>query len=364
LRGQPRGKSTTLALRGSGFALMNETQAWRASLCLGYFCEKVVVRAMQMIWNIVLVVAGLAVMSKSADVFVQASTSLAKHLRLPSILVGLVIVAYGTSAPEMAISVSAAIGGNGDLVVANSVGASMFNLLGIVGLCALLWPAVVDLKPLKRDYWFSVASAVTLMVLVLVFGPQLPRAAGAVLLLGFVIYMFVVVRSEMKKRGSDPALLQHDNDASMSLAKSIIFSILCIALIAAGGHATVFGATRLALELGVSQRIIGLTVVAIGTSLPELVTAIAACRKGESGLVLGLVIGSNIFNELMVLGLAGTIAPLVVERGVVFDLALLITGLLLFYPVACRKRKKPVVRVAGGVMLLGYIAYMVWAIIT
>jgi cation:H+ antiporter len=315
---------------------------------------------MRILIDVFLLILGFVLLVKSAEIFVNASVEIAKRLKIPNMVIALTVVAMGTSAPELVISVSAAIGGSGDLAVANVVGSNIFNLMFIVGFCALLFPIDVKLRVISRDYWVSVAATVFLLVIVIVFNDTMPRFASLILLLGFVTYMVVVVRHALKNK------IDEDNTDKNAikpkpLAQSIIFAVLGAAIIIGGGQLTVSSAVNIALTLGITERVIGLTIVAMGTSLPELVTTLIACRKKEGEFALGFIIGSSIFNIMFVLGLAGLITPLTIESGVVFDLMILTAGTLTFFLFAYSSRR--VVRVEGFTMVMIYAAYMVFVLL-
>jgi cation:H+ antiporter len=214
------------------------------------------------------------------------------------------------------------------------------------------------MKDILRDYWVSVAATVLLLIGVIVFKDALPRPFGLALLLGFVVYIFVVVRTAMKNKVNEEA---SDAPPPKPLWRCIILAIVGIAVIAAAGQLTVYSATELALVLGVSERIIGLTIVSIGTSLPELVTTLIACRKKEGEFALGLIIGSGIFNIMFVLGMAGTIIPLAIDPGAIFDIIALSVGTLLVFLFV--KTKGKVARFEGILMVALYLAYMAWVVL-
>ena len=310
---------------------------------------------MNILLDVFFLVLGFILLVKGAEVFVNASVGIARRLKISSIVIGLTVVAMGTSAPELVISVSAAIGGSGDLAVANVVGSNIFNLLFIVGFCALLYPIDVKLSKISRDYWVSFAATVLLFVMVFLFRSTIPRFGSFILLAGFVIYMTVVVRHALKNK-------IEDDDADQNvlkpkpLAQSICFAVLGGAAIAGGGQLTVSSAVNIALTIGITERVIGLTIVAMGTSLPELVTTIIACRKKEGEFALGFIIGSSIFNIMFVLGVAGLITPLTIESGVILDLSVLIFGTLIFFLFAFSSRR--IVRVEGFALVMIYLVYM------
>ncbi|MCL2088172.1 MAG: calcium/sodium antiporter [Oscillospiraceae bacterium] len=309
--------------------------------------------------EIVLLIAGFFLMIKGADVFVGASVDIAKRLRIPTVIIGLTIVALGTSAPEAVVSVTAAIGGSSELAIGNVVGSNIFNLLFIVGFCALLRPVYVNLKEITKDFWVSFGAAALLLVMMLIFTSAIPRLGGLILFACFLVYMTVLVRKALSSRTENKAAeenIKENTTPQRSLTKTIILTILGIGLIISGGQATVWGAVNIAARFGVTERVIGLTILALGTSLPEFVTTIVACRKGESEIAIGNIIGSNIFNILFVLGLSGMILPLAVDRSLIFDMAVLTVGSLAFLLFALSGKR--VVRFEGFSMVSMYAAYM------
>jgi len=315
---------------------------------------------MHTILNLFLLILGLALLVQSAKVFVSSSVEIATKLRIPRLIIGLTIVAMGTSAPEVVISVSAAIGGSSDLAIANVVGSNLFNLMFIVGFCAMLSPIAVKMKAISRDYWVSFAATILLFVMVFIFSDSIPRFGGFILLVFFTVYMAAVVHHARKNKTADTG--QHDITAKpKTLWRSIIFAILGIGIIIAAGQLTVWSAVNIATAIGISERVVGLTIVAMGTSLPEFVTTIIACRKGEGEFALGFIIGSSIFNILFVLGLAGSIMPLAIGYGVLFDVAVLIGGTLAFFMFA--KSSERLVRFEGFALVAIFGAYMTWVLI-
>jgi len=303
----------------------------------------------------ILLIVGLALLVQSAKIFVGASVDIARRLKIPRLIIGLTIVAMGTSAPEVVISVSAAIGGSSDLAVANVIGSNLFNLLFIVGFCAMLYPIAVKMQAISRDYWVSAVATVVLFAMILVFGDFIPRLASLALLLGFAAYMVVLVRHALKNRVE--AAEDTGEKPPKPLGLAIFLTILGAALIVAGGQLTVNSAVNIATAMGITQRVIGLTIVAMGTSLPELVTTIIACKKREGEFAIGFIIGSSIFNIMFVLGLAGVIAPLAIAQGVIFDISVLTAGTLMFFLFA--KSSERVVRFEGLAMVVMFVGYMV-----
>jgi cation:H+ antiporter len=304
---------------------------------------------------------GFAMLIKGADIFVSASASIAKWLGIPKIVVGLTIVSMGTSAPEAVISIVATLNGSNALAVGNVIGSNVFNLLMSVGLCAMVMPIATRFKDVARDYWISVGAAVALFVMMVIFSGSIPRFGAAAFLASFVVYMVMLVRQALKNKNlpedePDSAPVQHRLPA-----RRIVFAMVGVALIIAGGHVAVIHAEKVAVPLGMTERVIGLTIIAIGTSLPELVISLVACKKGENDMAIGNIIGSNIFNILFVLGLSGTVMPLVIDSALKMDLGVLIVGSLAFLLFAVSGKR--IVRLEGFVLVGMYVAYMMFVIL-
>lgn len=294
-----------------------------------------------------LLLVGFAFLIKGADFFVEGSSSLAKIMKVPSVIIGLTIVAMGTSAPEASVSINAALAGNNDIAISNVVGSNIFNGLVVVGLCAFLSSFQTHADILKRDMPLNIF--ITAVLCFLFMDGKLGRAEGVILLIGMTAYIVSMIISAKKNR------VEEEDCKVMSLPKSLICMVLGLAAVIFGGDLVVDNATQIALNFGVSQNFIGLTIVAIGTSLPELVTSIVATKKGESGLALGNAIGSNLFNILFILGMSAAISPLhVLSESVVDCVILLVSAVLLF---VFAKTKKSMSRWEGAVCVLLYIAY-------
>ncbi len=300
----------------------------------------------------VLLLAGFALLIKGADLFVEASSSVAKRLRIPSIIIGLTIVAFGTSAPELAVSASAALSGSNDIAIGNVLGSNLFNLLVVLGACGAIRPFAVTLR---WDYAASIGAAVILLLLI-VFDGDVNRIDGIILLALFAGFVAMTVRDALRNRtaaGEEYVLL--------SPVRSSVYIVVGLSAIIFGGDLVVDSATKIAASFGLSENLIGLTVVAMGTSLPELVTSVVAARKGENGLALGNVIGSNIFNILMVLGLSAAIHPLsVISQSITDTICLLGFSAIVF--LLC-KTKNRIGRVEGWFMLFMYAAYLVYIVV-
>ena len=295
--------------------------------------------------------------------FVDGTSSIAKLLKVPSIIIGLTIVAMGTSAPEMAVSVGAAIKGQNDIVISNVLGSNIFNLLVVAGGCAVIksLPVSIDLR--KRDFPFSIGIAALLLFFCLnslIIGGKgftINRTEGIILFAGLMAYLGFLVYSAVKGRTGLPG---DEEIKTMSPLKSVFYTALGIAGIVVGGDLVVDSASDIAAAFGLSQTIIGLTILAVGTSLPELVTSLVATRKGENDLAMGNVIGSNIFNILGVLGLSAAVSPVKVSGFSVIDLSLFIGFCLIIYLVTYFRNK--IERLPGILMVLTYLGYMTYAV--
>lgn len=305
----------------------------------------------------VLLVIGFVFLVKGADFFVEGSSSVAKRFNVPSLIIGLTIVAMGTSLPETAVSVTASLVDNNALAVSNAVGSNIFNLMVVIGFCAVMTPVAVDKQTLKRDFPFSVLCAVLLLALGFI-GMELGHVDGAILLVLFAVYIIVLVRIALKHKNSGVAVEEEGEIKLLSMSRSLIYIVLGGASIAVGGDMVVDSASRIAIDFGMSQTLVGLTIVSIGTSLPELVTSIVAARKNEVDMALGNAIGSNVFNFLMVLGIASAISPIAFITENIIDIIILIVFSIVVWIMAWTKTKLN--KGEGLIMLALYIAYAVY----
>lgn len=300
-----------------------------------------------------LLIIGFALLVKGADFFVEGSSSLAKILKVPSVIIGLTIVAMGTSAPEASVSINAALSGNNDIAISNIVGSNIFNGLVVVGICAFMAGFSANRDILKRDMPLNIL--ITIVLCFMFIDGKLNRIEGIVLLIGMAAYLTCMIISALKNRE------QGETCKVMPLPKSQIFIAGGLAAVIFGGNLVVDNASLIAANFGVSQNFIGLTIVAIGTSLPELVTSIVATRKGDSGLALGNAIGSNIFNILFILGMSAAIAPLTVLSESFIDcIILLVSAVVLFIFAFTRKSMN---RWEGATCVLLYAAYTAYLFI-
>lgn len=308
-----------------------------------------------MIRAILLLIAGFALLIKGADFFVEGSSSVARRLKVPSIIIGLTIVAMGTSLPECAVSVTASLSNNNALAISNVVGSNIFNLMVVCGACALFVPLRVHINTLKKEFPFSVICA-ALLLFFGYYGMILGRMDGVVLLIVFAAYLAWMLRSAMQARSE--AFKMDEEEKILSVGKCILFIVGGAFAIKFGGDFVVDGATVVAAAMGLSQNLIGLTVVALGTSLPELVTSIVAARKDEVDMAVGNVIGSNIFNVLLILGIAASISPIVFIMENIIDIILLI--IMSFVVWAMTWSGRMINRKEGMLMLAMYGAYLVY----
>lgn len=314
-----------------------------------------------------LLVLGFVLLVKGADFFVDGSSSVAKILKVPSIVIVLTVVAFGTSMPELSVSVTAALNGNNDLAVSNVLGSNIFNLLVVLGCCALVNPVHAKWSLLKKEFPFSIFITVILLLLVSDFSVtkvikgtesfSLGKLGGLLFLILFAIFLYATVKSALASRKE----VQDEDYKVMSPLRSGVYIVGGIAGIALGGDLVVDSASDIAAAFGLSQTFIGLTIVALGTSLPELVTSMVAAGKGENDLAVGNVVGSNIFNILLILGVSAVITPITLDVTAVYDTFILIIASLVVYIAAISKRE--IRRSEGALFLLVYLMFFVYILI-
>ncbi len=300
-----------------------------------------------------LLILGFVVLIKGADIFVDGASSLAGIMKVPSVVIGLTIVSLGTSAPEAAVSVTSSLAGSNGLSLGNVIGSNMFNLLVVIGVCAVVYGVATPAELLRRDMKWNIG--VTVLLLLIVIDGKIARYEGIILLLTMVAYLAIVIRSAIlnKSQGEDMEI--------MSTPKSIVYILVGIVAVIWGGDLVVDNATLIATSLGMSETLVGLTVVALGTSLPELATSLTASKKGDSGIALGNAVGSSIFNILFILGLAGSISPIATSTALMIDagLLLIITVMMLIFG----KTRMRTDRKEGLLFLVIYVAYMAYIIV-
>jgi len=302
-----------------------------------------------------LLIVGFVLLIKGADIFVDGSASVAKLLGVPGVVIGLTVVAMGTSAPEAAVSISAGLSGDNEIAVSNVVGSNIFNLLVVVGACAAIRPFKMDRDIVKRDFPVNIAGCIILLLITALLG-SISRIVAAAFLVIMAAYIFWLVRSALKNREKG------EDVKALSPLLSIIYIVIGIAGVVFGGELVKDNACLIAESWGWSKNLIGLTIIAIGTSLPELVTSIIAARKGESGLALGNVVGSNIFNIFFILGLSGAISPIGTDTEAVINCALLLGATVAMFVWAIWKKRMG--RIAGLACLTVYAAYTTYLLLT
>lgn len=306
-----------------------------------------------MVLDIVLIIIGVAMVLTGADRLTEGASALARRMNVPEIIIGLTIVAAGTSAPELFVSMVSALKGTSDLAVGNVVGSNTMNAMLIVGCAAMVAPMVISRSTVKKDIPFSVGASLLLIVLAL--DSSLSRWDGLILLLGFTCFMAYTLL-QAKQGQADSA----DEGKHQNPWLSALWVVAGLAMLVVGSNLFVDSASSVALSLGISEGVVGLTVVAGGTSLPELATSVVAARKGQSAIAIGNVIGSNVFNILMILGLTATICPLQIEGITTVDMTVMLVSVALVWFFSFTKFT--VERWEGGLLVAGYLVYLWWLI--
>ena len=312
--------------------------------------------------SFILLIIGFFFLIKGADLFVEGAASIAKKFNVPSMVIGLTIVAMGTSAPEAAVSITSSLAGQNDMSVANVVGSNFFNILVVLGVSSIIATLPVEKNTIKKDTPFLLLVS----GLLLLFGLDLRigRIEGLILLAFFAYFLVNTVKtaknssSDTKEEAAITA--EAEEVVEFSLPKTILLSLIGIVGIVLGGDMVVDSATKIATSFGMSANLVGLTIVAVGTSLPEFVTSIVAIKKGETEIAIGNVIGSNLFNILLVLGLATTIKPIVISMFALFDIVFMVIITLILY--FFMKKNNKLVKSQGFILLALYIAYMAYTI--
>ena len=306
--------------------------------------------SMQIILQLVLLSIGFVMLVKGADWFVDGAAGIAAKFHIPQIIIGLTIVAMGTSAPEAAVSITAALGGSADITVGNIVGSNIMNIFVILGLASVIVPIAVGKSTLKVDAPFMIAISVIFLLLGL--DGNITRFDSVILIALFIVYLGYMIWEA--KHSSDDG----EEIKDLKVWQAILFTVLGLGLIVLGSNVAVDAATELARIFGMSERFIGLTIVALGTSLPELCTSVVAARKGNADIAIGNIVGSNIFNILFVVGLSSMIVDVPFAANFRIDMLVAIVAALFLW-IAPMAQKK-LVRWHGAVMLLGYAGYFVY----
>ena len=312
----------------------------------------------------ILLVIGFVLLIKGADYFVEGASNIAVKLNVSPLLVGLTIVALGTSSPEATVAILAALEGSPGVVLGNVIGSNIVNITVVVGLTALIAPLTVQSETVRKEIPFAMLAAIVLMILMADVALQgasaniINRGDGIIILLFFSVFLYYVFEMARKNRSS--TVEKVDADTGESWLKNILFTIGGLIAIIIGGEMVVSSATEIALSLGMSEALVGLTIVAIGTALPEIMTSVTAALKGKGDMAIGNVVGSNIFNIFFVTGTASTVAPIAAESKLFFD-GWVMVGLTVLLLIFSRTHFK-IGRREGAVLLLAYITYLVYII--
>ncbi len=304
--------------------------------------------------QVVLLLVGFVFLIKGSDLFVDGASSIASLLKIPTIIVGLTIVAFGTSAPEAAVSITSSITGSNAMAVSNVIGSNMFNLLMVIGVSALLGELLMEKDVLNQDLPFLVGITL-LFAAFIVINWNISSIEGIILLIILACYLFFVIRSAMKTKDA-----QQVDKPKLTTKKSILYMIIGLIGIVLGGDLVVDSASYIAIALGMSETLVGLTIVAIGTSLPEFVTSLTALKKGENQLVIGNVIGSNIFNILFVLGASSAISAIPLDSSMLIDVVFMVIVTVICFIFG--KTQDKFDKREGAILVLLFVVYMGFAI--
>lgn len=319
----------------------------------------------------IVLLIGFVLLIKGADIFVDGAAAMSKKLGIPAVIVGLTIVSLGTSAPELAVSTISSLKGSNELALGNVLGSNIFNTLVVLGVSTIIMPLIIKKKEIKKDFLINISLVVLLMILTFdsfIFGGEnsIGRIDGIILLSGAVIYTIYLINQTRKSSNTQNETDEEKEErASIKTGNNIVKIIIGVIGIVLGGQFVVDSASTIATSLGMSQKLVGLTIVAIGTSLPELVTSAVAAFKGEEDIALGNILGSNIFNILLILGVASTITPIVVQSSLIIDfmfliVATLVIAAMIYIP---KGENKKLSKVEGFIFVSMYIAYMIFIII-
>lgn len=305
--------------------------------------------------QVVLLLVGFVFLIKGSDFFVDGASSIASLLKIPTIIVGLTIVALGTSAPEAAVSITSSLTGSNAMAVSNVIGSNLFNMLMVIGISALLGDLLMEKSVLDKDLPFLVGITILWAVFIII-GWDITNIEGIILLIIMIAYISFLVYNTRKSGGANEV-----EKPKLTLPKSILFILVGIAGIVIGGDLVVDSASAIALALGMSETLVGLTIVAMGTSLPELVTSITALKKGENQLVIGNVIGSNIFNILFVLGASSAISAIPLDSSLLIDVLFMLAVTILCFIFGKTQEKYD--KKEGIILVTLFIVYMAFAIL-
>lgn len=312
-----------------------------------------------MLYNLIAIFAGFALLIWSADRFICGAAATARNLDISPLVVGITVVGFGTSAPELLVSAIASLDGSPALAVGNALGSNITNIALVLGATALLKPLDVHSRILKQE--LPVLLVAMLLALLLVQDNHLDRGDGLILISTLFLLMWWITRQALRNRGSDPMQAEYEEElpAAMPMPRAIMWLVLGLAMLMVSSKILVWGAVNIATALGISELIIGLTIVAIGTSLPELAASVVSAMKNEHDIAIGNVVGSNLFNILAVFGLPGILAPSELDAGVLtrdFPIVFVLTIALVVMAYGFNKPGR-INRIEGGILLLSFFAY-------
>lgn len=318
-----------------------------------------------MLYASLAIVIGLILLVWSADKFVEGAASSARHFGMSPLLIGIVIVGFGTSAPEMLVSASSALKGASGIALGNAYGSNITNIALILGVTALIKPIIVASEVIKKE--LPMLILITLVSAYMLFDAQVTQIEAVILLIIFAVYMGWTIWVALRSKNDTLAQTESLNEERLPIGKALFWVVIGLLFLMASSQLLVWGAVEIAKYFGVSDLVIGLTIVAVGTSLPELASSIIAARKGESDLALGNIVGSNLFNTLAVVGIAGAIEPMQVEAEVFSRdmlVMLAVTVLLFFFAFSFRKRADRINRAEGAILFICYVAYTLYLLKT
>lgn len=305
--------------------------------------------------SIILLLVGFVFLIKGADIFVEGASDLATKLKIPAMIIGLTIVAFGTSAPEAAVSVSSALTGSNAIAVSNVIGSNIFNLLAVIGVTAVVYKINITKESLKQDFPILLGSSL-LMLLFVYTGNEISRIEGIIFLILIILYIGYLIYDSKKKSTDMPVGTTH-----LTTQRIIIYIIIGIIGIILGGDLVVESAKDIALTLGMSETLVGLTVVSIGTSLPELITSVTAAYNKKTDIAIGNVIGSNLFNILFILGLTNTISPIATTHIMITDTLIMVVLCVITFILAIDKEDFN--RKDGIILIALFVIYMIYIIL-
>lgn len=310
---------------------------------------------MMIILSIILLLVGFVFLIKGADLFVEGASDLATKLKIPAMIIGLTIVAFGTSAPEAAVSVSSALTGSNAIAVSNVIGSNMFNMLAVIGVTAIVYKINITKEALKQDFPVLLGSSL-LMLLFVYTGNEISRIEGIIFLILIILYIAFLIYKAKKESANMPVGTVH-----LTSGRILIYIIVGITGIVLGGNLVVESAKDIALSIGMSETLVGLTIVSVGTSLPELITSVTAAYNKQTDIAIGNVIGSNLFNILFILGLTDTISPITTTNIMVIDTIIMVVVCVITYILAIDKSDFN--RKDGLILIALFVVYMIYIIL-